>query len=444
MSHPEPPPPPAPVAADPLTALLRRFIDLRPAEARALAWSWLYVFALFLAYYVLRPIRDELGVAGGVRNLPWLFSGTLAAMLTVNPLFAWAVRTWPRAKFIALTYRFFMVNLAGFMVLLALATPAQHGWIGRAFFIWVSVFNLFVVSVFWSFMVDVFDSEQGKRVFGFLAAGATLGGLAGSALTSGFVEKLGQHWLLLASIALLEVAVFAAGRLARLSEAFRRPARGEDPERPVGGGVFAGITRTFRSPYLLGLAGFILLYTVTSTILYFQQATIAEQNFADGAARTAFFANIDLWVNALTLVGQLWLTGRAMGRLGVLATLSALPLFSLAGFAALAAAPTVAVFVVVQVARRVSNFAFARPAREVLFTAVPREDRYKAKNFIDTVVYRGGDQIAGWSYAGLIALGLGLTGIAIVAVPLSAGWLALSAWLGRRHARAERDGDFRP
>lgn len=418
--------------------MLRRIIEVRPAEVRALGWAWLYVFALFLAYYVLRPIRDELGVAGGVRNLPWLFTGTLVAMLACNPLFAAAVRRWPRERFIALTYRFFMANLVVFMALLAFSTPEQHVWIGRAFFIWVSVFNLFVVSVFWSFIVDVFDGGQGKRLFGFLAAGATLGGMAGSALTSGFVEKVGQHWLLLASIALLEIAVFSSRRLSGISEAFRRPAPGDDPTKPVGGGVFAGLTHTFRSPYLLGIAGFILLYTVTSTFLYFQQATIAQENFPDRAARTAFFANIDFWVNALTLACQFLLTGRLMSRLGVVVTLCALPFVSVLGFATLAAVPTVAVFVVVQVARRVSNFALARPSREVLFTAVSREDRYKAKNFIDTVVYRGGDQIASWSYAGLIALGLSLTGIAIVAVPLSAAWLALSFWLGRRQVQRQR------
>jgi AAA family ATP:ADP antiporter len=419
---------------------MHRVIDVRPAEARALAWSWLYVFALFLAYYVLRPIRDELGVAGGVRNLPWLFTGTLVAMLAVNPLFAYAVRRWPRERFIAISYRFFMLNLLLFMVLLSVSTPEQHVWIGRAFFIWISVFNLFVVSVFWSFVVDVFDAEQGKRLFGVLAAGATLGGIAGSSLTSGFVERLGQNWLLLASIILLEVAVFASRRLSGISDAFRRPVQGDDPHAAVGGGIFAGLTHTFRSPYLLGIAFFILFYAVTSTFLYFQQATIAEANFPSRAARTAFFADIDLWVNVLTLVFQLFLTGRLMGWLGVALTLSVLPLFSVAGFAALAAAPTVGVFVAVQVIRRVSNFALARPTREVLFTSVPREDRYKAKNFIDTVVYRGGDQIGSWSYAGLAALGLGMTGIAVVAVPLSVVWLVLSFWLGRRQERAEAAG----
>lgn len=433
-------PAPAGPAGGAVQGTLRRVIDLRPGEGRALAWSWLYVFALFLAYYVLRPIRDELGVAGGVRNLPWLFTGTLLAMLAANPLFAFAVRRWPRETFIAVSYRFFMLNLLAFMLLLSVASEAQHVWIGRAFFIWVSVFNLFVVSVFWSFIVDVFDAEQGKRLFGALAAGATMGGIAGSALTSGLVEHIGQNRLLLASILLLEVAVFAVRRLSRISDAFHQSVQGDDPHRPLGGGIFAGMTHTLRSPYLLGIAVFILLYSITSTILYFQQASIAAAHFPDRAARTAFFANIDFWVNALTLGFQLFLTGRLTGWLGVAVMLCLMPLFSVFGFAALAAWPSVAVFVVVQVARRVSNFALARPTREVLFTAVPREDRYKAKNFIDTVVYRGGDQVASWSYAGLLALGLGLTGIAALAVPICIAWVALSFWLGRQQQCLERQG----
>jgi len=417
---------------------LRRIGQIHPGEGRALAWSWLYIFSLFLAYYVLRPIREELGVAGGVEYLPWLFTGTLITMTVINPLFAWVVRRWPRERFIAIAYRFFMLNLVVFMILLANATPEQHVWIGRAFFIWVSVFNLFVISVFWSFMVDVFNGEQAKRLFGFLATGATLGGIVGSALTSGLVERLGQIWLLLISIVLLEVAVFATRRLSDISDAFKRPLERREGHQPVGGGLLTGITHTFRSPYLLGIAFFILCYAVTSTVLYFQQAMIAEQYFADRAARTAFFANISLWVNGITLGVQLFLTGRIMRWLGVAVTLCALPLLSMVGFTGLAAFPSIAVFVVFQVARNVSNYALTRPAREVLFTAVSREDRYKTKNFIDTVVYRGGDQIAAWSYAGLLAVGLGLTGIAAIAVPISAIWLVLGFWLGRRQQQWER------
>lgn len=418
---------------------LAAFVQIGPGEGRALAWAWLYIFSLFLAYYVLRPIREELGVAGGVRNLPWLFTGTLVAMTVLNPLFAWMVRRWPRDRFIAVTYRFFTLNLFIFLILLTYATPEQHIWVGRAFFIWVSVFNLFVISVFWSFVVDVFDAGQARRLFAFLASGATVGGIAGSALTSGLVDSLGQNGLLLISVVLLELAVFAAHKLSNISDAFRRPLEREEGHRPVGGGLFAGIVHTFRSPYLLGIAIFILCYAVTSTVLYFQQATIAEQSFADSASRTVFFANINLWVNGITLGIQLFLTGRIISWVGVALTLCALPLLSMIGFAGLAVFPGIAVFVAFQVVRNVSNYALTRPAREVLFTAVSREDRYKTKNFIDTVVYRAGDQIAAWSYAGLLATGLGLTGIAALTVPLSAFWLLLSFWLGRRQEKWERE-----
>lgn len=418
-------------------AFLQRVTGARPNEIPALAWSLIYIVVLFLAYYVLRPIRDEMGVAGGVRNLPWLFTGTLAAMLVMSPLFAYAVRRFSRDRFIAFCYRFFTANLIVFAVLLATTEPQDQVWIGRAFFVWVSVFNLFVVSVFWSFIVDVFDAEQGKRLFGIIAAGATLGGLIGSALTSGLIEEIGRTGLLVISMVLLEVAVFAARSLSRVSETFHKPIKADDPGKPLGGGVFAGMAHTFRSPYLLGLGLFILLYSVTSTFLYFQQASIAEANFTDRAARTAFFAGIDLWVNGITLILQLFVTGWLMSWLGVLVALCTLPVVSILGFGALAAYPSVAVFVAAQVVRRVSNFAFARPTREVLFTSSAREDRYKAKNFIDTVIYRGGDQVGSWSYGGLMGLGFSITQISVIAVPLSLVWLVLSIFLARTHERAE-------
>jgi AAA family ATP:ADP antiporter len=419
-------------------SLWQRLTGVRPEETPAVLWSMLYVIALFLAYYVLRPIRDELGVAGGVQNLPWLFTGTLLAMLVVSPLFALAVRSLPRRQFIALAYRFFAANLVLFALLLHFTDPEGQVWVGRAFFIWVSVFNLFVVSVFWSFMVDLFDSEQGKRLFGLFAAGATAGGLLGSAITSSLIAHLDRSWLMAIAIVFLEVAVLTSRKLTRIAPAFSHSTRRDNPDQPLGGGIFAGMIHTLRSPYLGGLALFILLYSVTSTFLYFQQASIAQASFPDRAARTAFFANIDLIVNAITLVFQLFVTGRMLATLGVVVTLCVLPLVSLAGFAALAASPGVVVIVAAQVARRVANFALARPAREILFTSIAREDRYKAKNFIDTVVYRGSDQLASWGYAGLMGLGLTLAQIPMIAVPLSAVWLGLSVWLGRTHQTQER------
>ncbi|EJL93177.1 NTP/NDP exchange transporter [Pantoea sp. GM01] len=417
---------------------LKSIVRINPGEGRALLWSWLYIFSLFLAYYVLRPIREEMGVAGGVKNLPWLFSGTLIAMILINPIFALVVKHWPREKFIAISYRFFMFNIVIFILLLSFVTSEQRVWIGRAFFIWVSVFNLFVISVFWSFVVDIFSADQAKRLFAFLASGATVGGIVGSSITSVLVEIIGQNWLLVLSIILLEFAVFAARRLSSISDSFKLPIEQEEAHRPLKGSLFSGIIHTFRSPYLLGIAIFILCYAITSTILYFQQATIAAQNFTDSSSRTAFFASINLWINGITLVIQLFLTGRIIAWIGIAFTLCAMPLLSILGFSGLAAFPSIGIFIVFQVARSVSNYALTRPAREVLFSAVSREDRYKTKNFIDTVVYRTGDQVAAWSYAGMLAVGLSLTGIAVVAIPLSAAWLLLGLWLGQRQEKWQR------
>jgi len=412
--------------------LLDRMLDVRPAELGALGWSWLYIFSVLSAYYILRPIRDEMGVAAGVENLQWLFTGTLLGMILVNPPFAALVAKLPRVRFISIAYRFFIANLLIFVLLLKMASAEQNIWIGRVFFIWTSVFNLFVVSVFWALMVDVFNSEQSKRLFGFIAAGATLGAIAGSSVTASLAEHVPATYLLLGSAVLLELAVFCVRRLSRLSDVLHRRSSVSAEEGAIGGTAFSGLTHAFKSPYLINVSVYILLYAITSTFLYFQQADIARQAFVGRGARTAFFARIDLWVNILTLAAQLFVTGRVLRAFGVAFTLATLPAFSVLGFSALAVTPTLVILVIYQVLRRAGNFAFARPSREVLFTVVPREDKYKAKSFIDTVVYRTGDQVGAWSYAGLSFIGLGIVGIAIAAVPISLAWLVNGLWLGRK------------
>lgn len=414
---------------------------MRPGEGRFVGWAWLYLFSVFSAYYVIRPIRDEAGVAGGVENLSWLFTGTLLVMIAANPPFAALVARLPRMRFIAITYRFFILNLLAFLVLLQTTTGEANVWAGRAFFIWTSVFNLFVVSVFWAFMVDLFTNEQGKRLFGFIAAAATVGGIVGSSLTASLVQTLGAPRLLLVSAALLEVGVFAARRLGRLAPALHRPAHDEAPREAagepgvIGGGILAGLQNALKSPYLLNICVYMLLYTVLSTFLYFQQADIVDRTFANRAARTAFFAQVDLLVNALTLAGQLFLTGRVMQRAGVAMTLTFVPAVTAVGFLLLGLMPTVAIVVGFTVLRRAGNFAFARPSREVLFTVVSREDKYKTKSFIDTVVYRLGDQVGAWASSLVAMAGFGVGAIAWTAVPIALGWVANAWWLGRRQER---------
>jgi len=415
--------------------VLRLGIDVRRTEIAALGWSWLYIFAVLASYYVMRPIRDQMGVAGGVNNLPWLFTGTLAGMLILNLPFAYLVKTMPRSRFIPLTYRFFAANILLFALALRLADAPATIWIGRLFFIWISVFNLFVVSVFWAMIVDVFNSEQGKRLFGFIAAGATIGAISGSAVTASLAEHVEPTWLLVGAALLLEVAVAGVRHLSRLSAQIGRDPIAAGPETPIGGDVFAGITQTFKSVYLVNTACFLLLYAMTSSLLYLQQAGIVSANFTDRGAQTTFFARIDLLVNVLTLVVQLLLTGRILRLLGVGMTLALLPALSILGFGVLSLAPTIAALVAFQVMRRAGNFAIARPTREVLYTVVPREDRYKAKNFIDTVVYRIGDQIGVWSQPVIFGLGWGGVQMSMIGVVLSAAWLVNSLWLGGRQER---------
>jgi ATP:ADP antiporter, AAA family len=417
--------------------VLRVFIDVKPQEVPVLGWCWLYIFSIFLSYYIMRPIRDQMGVAGGVNNLQWLFTGTLIGMLLVNLPFAWLVKNLPRSRFIPITYRFFAANIVLFAVALHFASADQAVWIGRLFFIWISVYNLFVVSVFWQMNVDLFDSEQGKRLFGCIAAGATVGAMAGSALTAILVEYVSPIVLLLCAAVLLEVAVFSVGRLSRLSPTLHHHPRdaGEKDDGLIGGGVIGGIVHALRSPYLLNVSLFMLLYSITSTVLYFQQAGIVSHGIPQRSAQIAFFARVDLMVDVLTLTAQIFLTGRVLLACGVAVTLAALPALSVIGFGAIALFPTLGVVVAFQVLRRASNFAITRPAREVLFTVVSREDRFKAKSFIDTFVYRLGDQVGAWSSA----LVSGLSGapgvVAALAIPISCVWLVNSLWLGRQQEK---------
>ena len=439
---------------------LRRAVDARPGEGAALVWSCAYYFCVLCAYYVLRPIRDEMGAAGGVDNLAWLFTGTLAAMLAAQPLFGSLVARLPRRRFVPLTYRFFIANLVVFFLLLRAADATTNVWIGRVFFIWTSVFNLFVVSVFWSLMTDLFRPGQSKRLFGVVAVGGTLGSVLGSTITTTLAEPLGSVNLLLVSALILELAAQAARALDRREAQLRAADAGEatassgaaptaatagNSETVIGGGILDGVRHVLQSPYLLAIAVLMLFYTITSTFLYFQQVEIVATVFGeDREARTRTFAAIDLAVNVLTLVTQLFLTGRVVRWVGVGATLAFLPLVTLVGFAVLGSTPALWALVAFQVLRRAGNFAIQRPAREALYTVLPRGDKYKAKNFNDTFVYRLGDQVGAWSYTWMGVFGLGLSGLAFSMVPVSALWLVLALWLGRAYRSREAAAQATP
>jgi len=423
-----------------LASLRQRAVDVKPDELRALGLAFVFNFVVLGSYYVLRPIRDDIGAAGGLENLSWMYTGTMVVMLLANALFSALVARRSRRQFIPIAYRFFIANLILFYFLMKFAPAEQQVWVGRSFFVWVSVFNLFVVSVFWAFMTDVFNSDQGKRLFAFIGVGGTLGAIVGGTLTALLVKQIGPLNLFFVSAILLELAArcirfFPTDFKETAGSAHRRPQNGNgDAEKPIGGNLWSGVTHVMSSPYLLGICGFLLLYGITNTLAYFQQADIAGREFQDRASRTAFFAQVDIAVNVLTILVQIFLTSRLLKWLGVGITLALLPAVNVMGFLAMGWMPLLSLLVVFQVLRRASNFAVSRPSREVLFTVLRREDKYKAKSFIDTFVYRVGDQVGAWSYPLLTWLGLGLTGISFVAAPLAAGWCLLSLWLGRRQA----------
>jgi len=361
-------------------------------------------------------------------------------MLAAVPLFGAVVARLPRKRFIPLVYHFFVFNIVLFWLVFTLDLGKVHA--ARVFFVWISVFNLFAVSVFWSFMADLFSSEQGKRLFGFIAAGGTAGALLGPLLTVSLAGPLGPVNLLLVAALLLELAVLCVRRLESASavggDAVGAAASGQVVSRPdagMGGSWVAGFKLLVRSPYLAGIALWVALLSLAGTFLYFQQANLVAAASDDPAVRTRIFASIDLAVGIATLVIQGFITGRLITRFGTGPAAAFLPLVFALGFAALAFNPALAVVIGFQAAQRAANFAISNPAREVLFTVTDREEKYKAKYLIDGVVFRGADALNGWAFAALRGAGMELTTIALATVPVAAGWLVLALALGRAHER---------
>ena len=409
---------------------LSRAVPATPTERAAALWSFAYFFMLLAGYYVLRPVRDQMGIAGGVKTLSWMFTATFVTLLVAQPLYGMLVARVPRRRFIPIVYHFFVANLVLFWLLLTFAVEPVV--VARVFFVWVSVFNLFAVAVFWSFMADIFTSAQGKRLFGFIGAGGTAGALLGPSITIALSVPLGRDNLLIVAAVLLEVAVYCVYRLERTAGPSRQDVRAD---QRIGGGAFAAFTEVLRSPYLLGIAAWVSLLSFGATILYFAQANLVSASVEGAAAQTRVFASVDLAVSVLTLLTQVVATGPILKRFGTAVAAGALPAVYIVGFAVLALVPTLTVVLVFQVVQRWANFAIANPARQIFFTVVAREEKYKAKNLIDVVVYRGSDALYGWVYEGMQALGLKLGAIAACALPVSLAWVALSAALGRTQER---------
>jgi len=454
--------------------LLQRLVLLERGELRAMLLSAAYFFFVLFSYYMLRPVRETFGIQRGWENLPWLMTGTLAVMLVVNPLYAWLVSRHPRRRFIPYAYRFFALNMLSFYAAFRFVPDQHRDWLGYAFYIWLSVFNLFVVSIFWAFMADLWSRAQGIRLFGAIGVGGTIGAILGAAITGGLAEgitigetmvQVSPPTMMLLAIIPLECAVQCVRRLMPFARAARPinaclscqqsmqgvpttndvrrcPACGHmnpiaDANEP-GPGAWKGIARIARSPYLLLICAYMLLFTTTSTYLYLEQGRIIEITFPDVQQRTAAFATIDLWVNVLTLVTQLFLTGRLIRLVGVGAALSIVPALTVIGFVGLWAMPGYGMLVVFQTIRRSMHYAIDRPARETLYTVIDQDARYKSKSFIDTFIYRAGDMLGAWTGK---LFSVATFAMAWIAVPMAVLWMTAAIMLGRQQSIEARNAE---
>ena len=420
-------------------AILRgtaRLFNIEENEAPAVIAGLLMFFFLFTGYFMLRPVRETMGIAGGVDNLQWLFTATFVATLIALPLYGWIASKAARRRILPWTYGFFVVNLFAFAA--GFVLQPDNLWFARSFYVWLSVFNLLTISLAWSVLADLMATTQAKRLFALIAGGASLGGLTGPLLGTLLVAPLGHAGLLLLSAAFLVASAMSAMWMQRWRDMHPLiAAETVERRKPLGGNPFAGATAVFKSKYLMAIALFVVLLTSVSTFLYFEQARLVAETFTDRTRQTQVFGTIDTVVQSLAILTQVFLTGRVAQRLGVGVLLVAVPLVVAAGFLWLALSPIFAVFVVVMVVRRAGEYAFVRPGRELLYTVVPAEQKYKAKNFIDTVVYRGGDAISAWVKRGLDLLAEHPAVAMLIGAVIALAWAGCGGLLGKWHRQQE-------
>ena len=419
--------------------LFTRILGLKTQEYVAVAWSFAYFFCVLSSYYILRPVRETMAVVSGPNTILWLFTGTLLVMLTVTPIFGWVASRYPRRQFLPWVYLFFISNIVIFWVIFSLMIDrnVEHVWLGRVFFVWLSVFNLFVVSVFWSFMADIYTREQGRRLFGVITAGGSIGALAGGAATSSLVLHIGFQNLFPIAAILLAIAVICITRLRSWIE------QGSSSEvvgsaassKPLGGNPLAGVTHVFSSRYFTAIAVSLMIASLLGTALYIFMAQLVEQEIPNVDERIKFFANVNNATNALSLIMQLLIVKHVVRRFGIGVSLSLMPIASIVGFVILAISPELGVVTIFTVLRRALGFGFSKPTSDMLYSVVTPEEKYKTKNFIDTAVYRSGDVVAGLALKVLGAIGLGMSAISLLMLPFSAVWASVALWLGRDYRR---------
>jgi AAA family ATP:ADP antiporter len=436
----------------PFMRALQRVVAIEPGEMRSIAWSWLYFFGLLASTFVLRPLRDSMGLNGGADKYPMLFTGTLVAMVVVSPPFALLVTKLPRKRFIPIVYRVSMGCLLAFWLWLKLSPGSLKLAAAYTFFVWFSVFNLFVVSVFRGFMADIWRLDQAKRLFGFIGVGGTLGALAGSWMASLLAKPIGSVNLLFLSIILLEVAVFSVRRLVVIHHIDATPPgqKAVPPAAISTSDMWRGIKLIVSQSYLRWIASYTFMYGFIGTFLYYQQGKLVDLTIHDRDIRTQYFANIEFWVQLGTVLIQFLLTARLIRWFGISFALISQPAIAVLGWIALSLAmiyapwlgahgftvgqlvPQLAVLAGVLILFRISNFATAQPAREALYTVVEREVKYKSKSFVDTFIYRLGDCLGSWAFLGIQAIVVSLPAIAVLTVPIAGVWVFVGRTLGRK------------
>ncbi len=430
--------------------LFGKLIGVEKHEYAAVGWSFAYFFCVLSAYYIIRPIRETMGVGSGPNTLPWLFFATFVTMLIVTPMFGWVASRYARRQFLPWVYLFFIANIIIFWIVFsnAVNSESDHIWLGRVFFVWISIFNLFVVSVFWSFMAEIYTREQGRRLFGFITSGGSIGAVLGGVATSYLAVRIGFQNVLPIAAGMLLLAIFCIKQLRKQStqDSEETSIEAIAKDRPLGGNPFAGITHVFSSKFFSAIVLKSIIASLLGTALYMFTARLVEVSIPDTNEQTQFFSNINNWTNLLAFIGQMLVVKQVVQRFGVGVSMTLLPIASVAGFLLLAVEPTLAVVALVTVMRRALGFGFSKPTTDMLYSVVTPEEKYKTKNFIDTAVYRAGDVVGILGIRGLFALGMGIPGISVIMLPFAALWGSVSLWLGRdyrRRAKQLRESEAR-
>lgn len=417
----------------PVARIIKAAAKVEPNEIRATVLSFLFVFTLMAAYFMLRPVRDAMASDWTQEEVNWLWTFTFFFSVIAVSLYGWLISLLRFSRIVPSVYLFFSISFFGFFA--ASTVLPDPKLVNQSFYVWLSVFSLFHVSVFWSFMSDLFSREQAPRLFGVIATGASLGAIVGPGIPTFFADDIGAlNFMPVSAVMLLiPVPVILALQKLKITELGNENVHVDlSRQQHLGRNPFSGFTLFIRNPFLLGIGLFIFLYVIMNTFIYMELRKLLA--VYDRDVRTQILGGIDLAVNSIAIVTALFATSRLATRMGMAVTLALIPLFMVAGWLVVAATPLLAVLIGLQVSRRAGNYAITKPGREMLFTLVDAETRYKAKPVVDIVLYRGGDMVTAWFYGLLtVTFGLGLSGIAVIAAGIAALWAASGIYLGRRY-----------